>query len=294
MTSGAFGPFVQLYCKEVLGDAKIRSLKEDQLGRWVIYLCVMQENEGRLPKDAALLARCCRLDKRKVNGDLLWLPLFFSTSECGQFFRSERLERESAKYRKKVDIARNNGKNRTHDIGDGQEPSGALVANPEIGGGDPPRNGGVTLTHKEITPKPPSGSAGGGGRKARKAKETTPISLEIPPAIVEAVNAVLVACPKEQPRGKQIGARIRLDPGLLADRLEALMNRAPAALDLSLLQECWLAYLASAPETVKAPQYFFGSKADQDANGANWHPWARQVFRKRNAASVASAPALAV
>ena len=134
------------------------------------------------------------------------------------------------------------------------------------------------------------------GRKIRdrnphaSAPAAVPLSLVIAPAIVDTVNAVLEVCPEVQPRGKKCGAPIRRDAGLLAEHIVAIMANPPEGLDLHMLVESWVAYLASNPGTVKAPQYFFGPKNDKDPFAAHWLTWAIQVSRRRTAAPVATGP----
>jgi len=48
-----------------------------------------------------------------------------------------------------------------------------------------------------------------------------------------------------------------------------------------LLTMAWKDYLASDPKSIKAPQYFFGKAEDQGPNGANWYPWAKAIFVRR-------------
>ena len=133
-----------------------------------------------------------------------------------------------------------------------------------------------SVTELPVSAKPP---------RARNGKDV-PFSLEIPEPILDASNAILDVCPKVQSDGK----KIRRDPGLLAQRLEGIVAQALPGVDLGLLVDAWKAYLASSPQSVKAPQYYFGSEGEQGSNGAHWIPWARLMFKKRKDAAATVVP----
>lgn len=117
------------------------------------------------------------------------------------------------------------------------------------------------------------------------------ITIEVPPEVVELTNKVLDSTPRTQPRGNRAGEPIRRDLGLLAGRLEGILNLRTPGITPETVALAWKLYLDSAPNTVKAPQYFFGDAKDQDPNAANWFHWARVAHRKLSGtASVTSPP----
>ncbi|HWQ09415.1 MAG TPA: hypothetical protein VN436_09920, partial [Holophaga sp.] len=295
MPSQSYGPFVALYVKEVLGDTKIRALRDDQFGRLVQYWCLMADNGGTLPRDVSDFAAISRVDVRKVRADFQWLPKFFGVTEDGKSWRSDRLEKEAQKYAKKVDRARNNGRGSYPEIGAHNAPDFAPEMgpdeHPEMGGAGTTQNGGVTLTLKKIYPLTPAsgGTAAAAGSNQPKAKRSrrpkapeqpAGLSLETKPEIMALANEILDACPVKQPQGDRQGNRIRRDPGLVAVRLESILGSVQGVTP-QILALAWKLYVESAPTTLKAPQYFFGLASDQGSqDAANWYPWAKLAYRK--------------
>lgn len=307
MPSQSYGPFVALYVKEVLGDARIRALRDDQFGRLVQYWCLMADNGGTLPRDVRDFASMSKLDVRKVRSDFEWLPKFFSVTEDEKSWRSDRLEKEAKKYAEKVDRARKNGKTPNPEMGGEMGPDFGpemgCAPDPEMGVDGTPRNGSVTLTlKKSSTPLPPaSGGAAdasaepGSQAKPKRSRRLKPqpagLTLETPPEIMALANNVLEACPVKQPRGDHEGNRIRKDPGLVAIRLEAILAQVKGV-SPEVLVLAWKLYVESAPVTLKAPQYFFGDASDQGSkDAANWYPWAKLAYRKLHPEPARAAPA---
>lgn len=103
------------------------------------------------------------------------------------------------------------------------------------------------------------------------------MSLDFSPEIVDMVNAIGDICPEHQPQDKNL--KIRMDAGLTATRIEAIISTDPQVKDY--LVPAWTEYLTQQikPKAWKAPQYFFG-KAEDNGDGANWKPWARIAYRK--------------
>lgn len=130
-----------------------------------------------------------------------------------------------------------------------------------------------------------------GGSKGKSKSKSAPkpgaqISLDpISPAVADVVNRCCGSCPKADPDGRVI----RLDPSLMAERVEVILASGNAVITGDLLVASWDAYVASQPKGTKAPQYFFGQAKDQNnPDAANWHHWARLVYTKQTKAKAAA------
>jgi hypothetical protein len=270
MPSPAFGPFVALYVKEVLGDAKIRALRDDQFGRLVIYWCLMADNGGTLPRDPRDFAAISHVDVRKVRSDFEWLPRFFNVSEDGQFWRSERLENEAKKYASKVDRARHNGRvpHPEKEGGFGADLGGVdhHFSAPDMGVSDAPRSRGVTLTLLSNTPVvPASGDVAPHGRKGRRSGSGGSASTGHPDQdryVLAAATLMAKGWPSKTEGGQDMPYTSR---AALYDRLVALVCQGHPIDQLRARANAYLN--ASAPQDrgtasvgTKSGQYFFGAK----------------------------------
>lgn len=86
-------PFMQLYVSDFIGDTL--SLSTEQIGAYMLLLMAMWNAGGKLPADAAKLARVARLSVKKwkaISDDLL---AFFEVD--GDFIRHNRLTKELQK-----------------------------------------------------------------------------------------------------------------------------------------------------------------------------------------------------
>jgi hypothetical protein len=67
-------------------------------------------------------------------------------------------------------------------------------------------------------------------------------------------------------------------------RISGILQDHPK-LDGPILVEAWKRYVAKSPEKLKAPQYYFGKKEDQDSDkAANWLNETLMLFRIRTKA----------
>jgi hypothetical protein len=256
----------------------------------------MSEMGGRLPGDPQEIAKRSRLDVRKVRHDVLWFPRFFVKDIFDGSWRSERLEKQAAKYSRKIDTARQNGKLSNPEMGElpplDLTPEMGGIIPPELGDGGNPHIGDYTrgsqtqtqTQEKSTSPTPPQAEGGqrGKGKKPRtsrksKAENADPFvaySLEVSRATIEVVNA----CPLEDYAD---GRKITVDPGKVADRIDGILKAHPK-LDGAILVEAWKSYLLRKPKQIKAPQYYFGALEHQsNGEGANWLPDVRLLWHLR-------------
>ena len=112
-------------------------------------------------------------------------------------------------------------------------------------------------------------------KKKRKKPGVEPFSV-YPQEVADAGNTILHATPEEDPDGR----KIRIDMAKLAERLDRLCQSSKEITG-PMLAKSWEDYLASKPMKIKAPQYFFGDKADNQ-DGANWYPWARLIWHQEH------------
>jgi hypothetical protein len=125
---------------------------------------------------------------------------------------------------------------------------------------------GVGVGDKEETAKAVS-------KKPRKPK-ADPFE-KFPEPLVTVCEKIIQQTPQKDPSDRLV----RVDPALLIGRVDGLIQGNPA-ITPGLLLDAWVSYLATKPGMVKAPQYFFGSQAD-NKDGANWHPFARMIWNKQ-------------
>lgn len=126
-------------------------------------------------------------------------------------------------------------------------------------------------------PTPPKGEAGGGGAGKPSAKARKPRMVEnVFAPYGEHITALAKAILSTTPREDRDGRSIRRDPALLVQRLAWILEHNRAVTPEILLHS-WRSYLASEPNKIKAPQYFFGQQAD-NGEGANWLPFARLIW----------------
>jgi hypothetical protein len=299
MSTKALGPFVALYCREILGDVDLASLDDGQFGRLVRYWLVMSEMGGRLPGDPAEIARRSRLDVRKVRHDVSWFPRFFIQDISDGSWRSPRLEKQAVKYAKKTYVARVNGKPGRSKIGEvpapeidpymgvDHHPEMGAIEDPEIGVyGYASQTQTQTQKEKDTTPTPPQAEGEPMGlpkpgrvsrRKRAKAPKPDPFQ-GYSPEVTETTNGVLNSCPRVDPND---GRSISIDPGKVAERIDGILQDHPK-LDGAILLQSWLGYLARKPKHVKAPQYYFGEAQHQaNGEGANWFPDVRLLWHLR-------------
>jgi len=251
------------------------------------------EMGGRLPGDPVEIGRRSRTDVRKVRHDVLWFPTFFTWDDSAKCWRSERLERQAAKYQRKVVVARINGNESDPEMGDGHDHDTDSGHDPEMGAENYPEMGDITpvsqtqtQTLKEITTPTPSGSGGeskGKGKGSRKPRTPKPEATNVDPFVAyslevsTATNEVAKCTPAEDRDGRLI----TVDPGKVAQRITQILKDHPK-LDGTILVEAWKMYLARKPKQTKAPQYYFGKQENQsNGEGANWLPDAILLWHVR-------------
>lgn len=116
------------------------------------------------------------------------------------------------------------------------------------------------------------------GTRARKVK-VDELTADVPIEILAAVNAIMALTPIEDQGGRKIRAT---RPEVLT-RVQGILA-SHTSIAPSDLVEAWKNYLDSNPRSIKAPQYFFGKAENQGTNGANWEPWIKGLFVRRQLA----------
>jgi len=305
MSTPALGAYIALYCREVLGDVHLAALSDEQFGRWVKYLCVMSEIGGRLPGDPAEIARRSRVDVRKVRHDLSWFPTFFIKDETDGTWRSVRLEKQVAKFAKKVEVARENGKSAHPEIGaippPDFDPYLGASAPPEMGANHDPEMGDIargTQSHTQslkeetkttTTPLTPLGGAAVAAAvpasRARRPRtprppRIAPLVLDptapIDPSVIAATEAIAAATPTRDRANRPV----RVDRATIASRLTQILHDHPR-LDGPKLAQAWVDYVDTNPYGIKSPSAFFGHQ-ENNGDGANWLPFTTVVWHRES------------
>jgi len=115
--------------------------------------------------------------------------------------------------------------------------------------------------------------------KKQKQNKKDSLGGDIPKELLDAVGGIVSICPQQDRDGRQI----RIVRGEILTRIQAIQLEHPSA-SFEILSQCWKDYLDSAPKNIKAPQYFFGKEEHQGPNGANWYPWAKAIYVRRQLA----------
>ena len=305
MATKALGPYVPLYCREILGDPDIASLEDDQFGRLVRYWLVLSEMSGRLPGDVQEIAKRSRTDVRKVKRDIAWFPTFFRYDAETNTWHSDRLERQALKYANKVESARKHGNSTNPELGGAPDPESddyrGVDQTPEMGAAQDPDSedivrGTQTQTQiKEVPPLTPPQAEGKSRGKVRRSRgqEAKPDDFSdagYDPEVAKVCTAVVNSTPKQDTDGRPIP----LEVGKLATRVEGILRDHPK-LDGDILIEAWLGYLKRKHRSLKAPHYYFGEEKHQsNGEGANWHPDVKLLWHMRCKAAREAAQAKAL
>lgn len=96
----------------------------------------------------------------------------------------------------------------------------------------------------------------------------------LPQEVVETIKRIAPTVPKEDPQGRSI----KVNAAVLAERLTVRFKENPW-LTADIAFQAWMDYLATNPEWIKAPHYFFGNAKDQHG-GAHWEAYARLIVHK--------------
>lgn len=314
MGTPALGPYIALYAKEVLGDVNIASLKDDQFGRLVRYWCVLSEIGGRLPGDPAEIARRSRIDVRKVRADVLWFPRFFFYDISDNTWRSDRIEKQAAKYAQKVDRARNHGNHAYPEMGDVPapefDPYVGADKRPEMGANSDPDLGDIAggtqtqIQSLKSTPSPncpptPHAAAGGaaaeeGGvppkapKRTRQQKQADSLLAveDVTEADIKAGTTLRDCWRKNDPLDGRI---ITCDMGKLVPRLASIRMRQPL-FTLEVLVQAGQAYCANKLQRYKSPEYFFSLQAEPHSSKPPFHEIASAIVNRNRMKASAPAP----
>jgi hypothetical protein len=99
-----------------------------------------------------------------------------------------------------------------------------------------------------------------------------------PSEVVQTVNRIGKEVPKTDNRGREI----KIVPAVLAERINEIF-RTHRWVTPDIAVQSWLDYLATEPEWIKAPHYFFG-KQEHQHGGAHWEAYAQLIRHKASRA----------
>jgi hypothetical protein len=134
---------------------------------------------------------------------------------------------------------------------------------------------------KERNP-PVEGSRGSSGKS--KPEKPDPFGAYTP-EVAAAANGIMELCPKNDLGGREIHPNGQK----LALRLTEIMKAHPKV-TAALAIQAWVDYMATKPQALKAPQYFFGKAEDQkSSDAANWYEYMKYIFHKITMAEKAAA-----
>ena len=131
-----------------------------------------------------------------------------------------------------------------------------------------------------LLPLPPSTDAQICSLKVTRRRSSPKAPAEVPglypQEVTEAVNGIASLVPLQDPQGR----KIKTDAAKLAHRLQACFQGHPS-LTAEIAVQSWKDYLATKPEWIKAPHYFFGILENQrGGEGAHWHAYAAMIWHK--------------
>jgi len=267
MGTRALGPYIAIYCREILGDVDIASLKDEQFGRLVKYWAVLSEMGGKLPADPVEIGKRSRVDVRKVKSDFAWFPTFFTFSLLDGCWHSERLERQAEKYKKKLDVAREVGKKGNPHLGGAplpqSDPYMGVDGTPEMGVANDPHFGGnagvfQSQAHSNTPVVPLGDGAHKGGEDGFRA---TAGDL----ALDRYVRAIAKLMAQRWPTQSTTGPMPHASESAVYARLVCLSKEGHPIDQLRGRANAYLAECAPGGSSVakigtKSPQHFFGKK----------------------------------
>ena len=267
MSTRALGPYIAIYCREILGDVDIASLKDEQFGRLVKYWAVLSEMGGKLPGDPVEIGKRCRVNVRKVKGDFAWFPTFFTFCLVDGCWHSERLERQAEKYKKKLDVAREVGKKGNPHLGGvplpESDPYMGVDGTPDMGVANTPQSGVIagvfqSQAHSNTPVVPLGDDAHQGGEDGFRA---TAGDL----ALDRYVRAIAKLMAQRWPTQSTTGPMPHASESAVYARLVTLHKEGHHIDQLrgranAYLAECAPGGCAVAKIGTKAPQSFFGRK----------------------------------
>jgi len=114
-----------------------------------------------------------------------------------------------------------------------------------------------------------------GAKAPSKKSKKEKIPPAFPDEVKESAREIAKSTPKEDPQGR----KIKINPALLLERL-SICFKENSWLTPDIAIGAWKTYIATEPEWVKAPHYFFGKQEDQK-NGANWYPYAHLIWNRK-------------
>lgn len=270
--------YFKFYAGEFLLDDKVDVLSETAQLLLVKTWCLCCLH-GYAPADPVLLAKRVKMDANAVQMHLQSILHFFCMVE-GNRLQSPRLEAEREKSgrlsRIRSDAAKSGHQKRKAHSSDAVKDANA--------GAKPLQ---LELEKKIDTDTPPTPPAAQGGQKpGRKGRRTrAEIVMGFLPETQAVVNTLGPVWPKEQPDGSPI----RLDVGLFAQAVEAILARRIPGITPEVLIEAGRMHFANARKAYKAPQWYFSTK-DADENQWPWLGNARLAYRKLHPQPPATPP----
>jgi uncharacterized protein YdaU (DUF1376 family) len=270
-------PWFKVYAAETLSDENFAAFDATERGIWFTLICHCWK-EGSIPNDQAKLARLCNCTAEAMQLHWDCIAKRFARIEGSDRLMSPRLEFERAeslsKCSQKSHVARTNANIRWNKYKTDMQSHCNGNANPMQN--DAPQ---TQIEKNNSTPPTPPQAGESPKRKRRSRAEREKDKEEefkvYPQEVVDLTASIVGATPDKDKGGRTI----RVDDYTLIFRLNEILS-TKKAVDPPLLLQAWVDYVASKPESLKAPQYFFGRQEDNGA-GANWYPYAVAIWHNR-------------
>lgn len=270
-------PWFPIYASEMLGDEDFISWSPEERGCW-ITLSARCWADGSIPADIDRMAKLCGCDTQAMLKHWSSIASKFEKVDGLERYTSRRIEIERGLAIEKSEKLSRRGKAgaATRWCDEKRDMLKQCSSNTKAMLDDATLPLPLPLPLEKNTPLTPQG--GNRGTRTRKVKQDE-LTEDVPVEILAAVNAIMDMTPSMDRENRKIRAA---RPEVLIRVQGILSEREKVGPDI--LVEAWKNYLASDPKSIKAPQYFFGKAENQGENGANWYPWAKAIFVRRQLA----------
>lgn len=256
-----------------LSDAQVDAMSAAELGACFRLLC-RQWLDGWIPDDLHLLSRLARLDATAMGEAWVTLCHFFPVLEPGKranrFMWIER-ERVAADLEHRSDEGTRAARKRWAEYRKNKDanPIGSPMQDPM---GDPMQDQSRAEVEEETTPLPPKGDQSKPSKPRGKSKRDPLEGWS--PEVEQLVRDLYALWPNQDSDGRKINP----DGPLLKQNLTAILAEYPGKITPEVILGAAREYLARDKSKIKAPQWFFSMRRDEEARC--WLPYAREFWRK--------------
>ena len=267
-------PWFPIYASEMLGDEDFISWSPEERGCW-ITLSARCWADGSIPADIDRMAKLCGCNAQAMLKHWSSITSKFEKVDGMERYTSRRIEIERNLAIEKSEKLSRRGKAgaATRWCDEKRDMLKQCLSNPKAMLDDATLPLPLPLPLEKNTPLTPQGV--NRGTRARKVK-VDELTADVPIEILAAVNAIMDMTPIVDKGDRKIRAT---RPEVLT-RVQGILA-SHTSITPSDLVEAWKNYLDSSPRSIKAPQYFFGKAENQGTNGANWEPWIKGLFVRR-------------